>query len=143
MGYLLCKFTVRASYRVSLSVQKAGNLLKHLCFHFGYQELEEINCHNQSYPKRTQAISFIFLFHEEFEKLLHVIIHTKRIGFPQLGDRQLPPDGRDRRPYTRIHALMYAFAAYFVRCHLPSPPAFLALLRKFVLGRMLVLCTCC
>ena len=92
MGSVLCKFTVRASFRVFPSVQKAGNLLKCLFFHFGYQKLEGISCHNRSYPKRIQAISFIFLVCEEFEKLLHVIIHTKRIGFLELGDSSRPAD---------------------------------------------------
>ena len=64
-------------------------MLKRLFFHRDYQK-HEINCHNRSYPKRTQAICFIFLAREEFWKLLHVIIHTKRIGFPELADSSCP-----------------------------------------------------
>ena len=97
------ELTVRAGYRVFLSVRKAGNLLKRLFFHCDYQKLEEINCHNQSYPKRIQAISFIFLAREEFEKLLHVIIHTKRIGFPQLGDSSRPTDVICARARVYMH----------------------------------------
>ena len=84
-GRYTTELTVRAGYKVFLLVQKAGNLLKRLFFHFGYQKLKEINCHNGSYPNRIQANSFIFLVREEFEKLLHVIIHTKRIGFSRAG----------------------------------------------------------
>ena len=107
MGSVLCKFTVRASFRVFPSVQKAGNLLKRLFFHFGYQKLEEINCHNRSYPNRIQAISFIFLVREEFEKLLHVIIHTKRIGFLELGDSSRPTDVIGARARVYMYSCMH------------------------------------
>ena len=106
-GRYTTEFTVRAGYRVFPSVQKAGNLLKRLFFHFGYQKLEEINCHNRSYPKRTQAISFIFLAREEFEKLLHVIIHTKRIGFLELGDSSRPTDVIGARARVYMYSCMH------------------------------------
>ena len=89
-GKYAAEFTVRSGYRVFPSVQKAGNLLKRLFFHCDYQKLEEINCNNLSDPKLTQAISFIFLAREKFEKVLHVVIHTKRNGFPELGDSSRP-----------------------------------------------------
>ena len=107
MGGVLCKFTVRTSFRVFPSVQKAGNLLKRLLFHFGYQKLEEINFDNRSYPKRIQAISFIFLVREEFEKLLHVIIHTKRIGFLELGDSSRPTDVIGARARVYMYSCMH------------------------------------
>ena len=106
-GRYTTDFTVRAGYRVFPSVQKAGNLQKRLFFHCDYQKLQEINCRYRSYPKRTQAISLIFLAREEFEKLLHVIIHPKRIGFPQLGDGSSPTDviGAHARVYR--HSCMH------------------------------------
>ena len=89
------------------SVQKAGNLPKRMFFHFGYQKRGEINCHIRSYPKRTRAISFLFLACEEFEKLLHVIIHTKRIGFLELGDSSRPTDVIGARARVYMYSCMH------------------------------------
>ena len=107
MGGVLCKFTVRTSFRVFPSVQKAGNLLKRLFFHFGYQKLEEINCHNRSYPKRAQAISFLFLAREELEKLFHIIIHKKKNVLAFQSWVTAPARPTDVIG-TRSHAYMYS-----------------------------------
>ena len=106
-GRYTTEFTVRAGYRVFLSIQKAGNLLKHLFFHFGYQKLEEINCHNRSYPKRSQPFSFIFLVCEEFEKLLHIIIYTKCIDFLELGDSSHLTDVIGARARVYMYSCMH------------------------------------
>ena len=104
-GRYTTEFTVREDDRVFPSVQEA--MLKRLLFHCDYQKLEEINCHNRSYPKSTQAISFIFLVREEFEKLLHVIIHTKRIGFPDWTDSSRLTDVIGARACVYVYSCMH------------------------------------